>query len=311
MRVLDNNARSRPLTRAPVVGAAVATAALCAVGVWVLWQVFVVGRTGRWLDSEAMYGAMHGRSQLWTYGQQVLSPVSSALYGAVGLVVVVAIAVVRRQWWMALLGAVLLGGPVATTQVLKREILTRPVLDDRLNAFNSLPSGHTTAVAATCAALLFVVAPRWRPVVAVAGVAYTVVTGWSTYVGHWHRPSDVLAAVAVVTAWSALVCAVLPLVRPARVEDSGLPATVWTVVGLAVAALVCAVVLALVMMALVDAQGGTLSGVTERRAEILAYGAGVVATACGVCAMVAVQLGLRTAAGRVAPARLQALAIGM
>ena len=48
---------------------------------------------------------------------------------------------------------------------------------------------------------------RWRPVVAVAGAAYTGATGVSTLVGQWHRPSDVVAAILVVLAWSAGVCA--------------------------------------------------------------------------------------------------------
>src|SRR5690606_25579523 len=55
--------------------------------------------------------------------------------------------------------------------------------------------------------LLIAVPRRWRPLVAVAGAAYTAATGVSTLVGQWHRPSDVVAAILVVLAWGAGVCA--------------------------------------------------------------------------------------------------------
>ncbi len=283
------------------------TAALCVAGVWAAYRVFVVQPDGRWIDQLVMDGAQRGRGRLWQYAEQVLEPVSVA-YGAVGLVVIVSIAALRRRWRLALLGALLLGGSTVTTQVLKRVVLTRPALGDGLNETNSLPSGHTTAAAATCAALLFVVSPRWRPVVAVLGAVYTAVTGWSTYVGHWHRPSDVLAAVAVVTGWSAVACLLLvvpgpdprhPSDRGAVDPEAGRRLTTWTLVLLVTVTLVSLVVLLVTAMALHDAMGGTLGGQAGRRAELLAYGGGVVATVGGVCAMVAVQLALRSAVGRV------------
>jgi hypothetical protein len=55
-----------------------------------------------------------------------------------------------------------------------------------------------------------VVPRRARPLVALVGAAYTAATGVSTLVGQWHRPSDVVAAVLVVLAWGALVCAFTP-----------------------------------------------------------------------------------------------------
>lgn len=278
------------------------TAGLCALAVWAAYEVFVVSPTGRWIDQLVMDSAQRGRSRLWLYAEQVLEPVSVA-YGAIGLVVVVSIGALRRRWRLAVLGALLLGASTLTTQVLKRALLTRPALEDGLNETNSLPSGHTTAAAATCAALLFVVSPRWRPVVAVLGAVYTVLTGWSTYVGHWHRPSDVLAAVAVVTGWSALACLLLIVPAPTAPgpvdPDVGRRLTRWALVLLVAVAVVSAVVLVFVAVALSEAMGGTWGGEAGRRAQLLAYGGGVVATAGGVSAMVAVQLALRTAVGRV------------
>ncbi|MCL2089903.1 MAG: phosphatase PAP2 family protein [Micrococcales bacterium] len=276
-------------------------AGLCVLGVWALWWVFVASPTGRWVDQLAMRGALYDSGRL-PFAKLVLDPVS-VVYGAVGLAVVVSIAVLRRRWRLAVVGAVLLGAPVLTTQVLKLVLLTRPALGDGLDGSNSLPSGHTTAAAATCAALLFVVGPRWRPVVAVLGAAYTVLTGWSTYVGQWHRPSDVLAAVAVVTGWSAVASLLLvvpaPLTGAVSPEGTGRRTAAWTPALLLVGTLVSAVVLVFLVTALHESVGGTLGGEAGRQAAVLAYGGGVVATVGGVCAMVAVQLALRTAVGRV------------
>ena len=40
---------------------------------------------------------------------------------------------------------------------------------------------------------------------------YTTATGISTLIGQWHRPSDVVAAVLVVLAWTAIACALVAL----------------------------------------------------------------------------------------------------
>ena len=96
-------------------------------------------------------------------------------------------------------------GANLTTQVLKH-VRLRPTRARRATASygNTLPSGHTTAAASVSAALLLVVPPRVRPWAAVLGAGYTTATGISTLIGQWHRPSDVVAAVLVVLAWTAI-----------------------------------------------------------------------------------------------------------
>ncbi len=112
--------------------------------------------------------------------------------------------------------AVLVGGANLSTQVLKHVVLDRPRLGLGVFDENTLPSGHTTAAASASAALVFVVPPRARPWAALLGAGYTAATGVSTLVGRWHRPSDVVAAVLVVLAWSALACAVSAATGPGR-----------------------------------------------------------------------------------------------
>lgn len=180
---------------------ALALTAASVVGIAVVWNVFVLTRTGQQLDDAAFVGAERGRSRLLLVAEPVLS-VISVPFIAVVLLSAMLLAVVRRRVLLAVQVAVLVGGANLSTQVLKHLVLERPDLDvgDRLE--NALPSGHTTAAASVSAALLFVVPRRARPTAAVLGVVYTVATGVSTLVGRWHRPSDAVAAVLMVLAWA-------------------------------------------------------------------------------------------------------------
>jgi membrane-associated phospholipid phosphatase len=177
-----------------------------AVGVWAVWRVFVLSRTGQQLDEAAFAGAEHGQSRLLVVAEPVLSVISIPFI-AVVLLSAMLLAVLRRRVLLAVQVAVLVGGANLTTQLLKHALLVRPDLGvgDRLS--NALPSGHTTAAASVSAALLFVLPRRFRPAAAVVGVLYTVATGISTLVGRWHRPSDAVAAVLVVLAWAGIASA--------------------------------------------------------------------------------------------------------
>ncbi|MFE7405464.1 phosphatase PAP2 family protein [Isoptericola sp. NPDC057559] len=201
--------RPKPRTRtAPRVVAAV-VALLAAVGVWLVWRFFVGTAAGQRVDELAFFGATHGQGRLWQVAEPVLDVVSVAFVVA-GVGVAVLVAVLRKRWVLALQVVVLVAGANITTQVLKHGILGRPELLDGWTGPNTLPSGHTTVAASVSVALLLVTPRAWRAVVALLGAAYTGATGVSTLVGQWHRPSDVVAAVLVVLAWGALVCALTP-----------------------------------------------------------------------------------------------------
>lgn len=186
---------------------AVIVAAIAAWGLWVTWDTFVASPVGQRADQLALEGAARGQNTLWELAEPVLGVVSNSFIG-LGLATAVILALARGRWWLAVQVAVLVGGANLTTQVLKHAVLDRPALLDVARAdINTLPSGHTTVAASIAMGLLIAVPRRWRPVVAVAGAAYTAATGVSTLVGQWHRPSDVAAAILVVLAWSAGVCA--------------------------------------------------------------------------------------------------------
>lgn len=104
-------------------------------------------------------------------------------------------------------GRVALGAAAAAAiclvmpQVLKAT-LARPQLADPWPMPNSLPSGHTAAVVALTVALGLALAPTWRwLVLVVGGLATTLMGTFVVVLGH-HRPSDVLASVALgLAAW--------------------------------------------------------------------------------------------------------------
>jgi membrane-associated phospholipid phosphatase len=194
-------------SRQGALAAAGVVTALAAVGVWFTWRMFVTTVAGQRVDDMAWDGAAHGQGRLWAMAEPVLDVVSVSFVVA-GMVAAVAMAAMRRRWFLTVQVVVLVGGANVTTQVLKKVVLDRPDLLDGWNGANTLPSGHTTVAASVSAAMLMAAPRAWRPVVALLGAAYTAATGVSTLVGQWHRPSDVVAALLVVLAWGALMCAV-------------------------------------------------------------------------------------------------------
>lgn|SRR5690606_23691277 len=199
-------------------------------GTWLSWRYFVDTVAGQRLDESAFAGSKIGRNTLWRAAEPVLEIVSIP-FVVIVLVAAAVIAFARRRWFLALQVTVLVGGANLTTQVLKRVVFDRPDLASEITApGNSLPSGHTTVAASVAAALLLVVPRSARPVVAVLGGGYAAVTGVSTMVGGWHRPSDVIAAFAVVLAWAGLTTMLTAVSSPERAPADGSGAAATKVV---------------------------------------------------------------------------------
>lgn len=162
------------------------------------------GRGQHWDDS-AMKTVVAGRdAQL-----RVLSVLGYVSIGAIAMVAIgcLAVALLRGRASLAVGALVVIAGANATTQLLKHSIFSRP--DFGFGTLNSLPSGHTTVVASSVGAALLVAPSVLRPVVALAGGFATTLTGASTIVAGWHRPADVVAALAVSLAWTAAVALAL------------------------------------------------------------------------------------------------------
>ncbi len=154
---------------------------------------------GQRLDERAMKTMVAGRDAELT----VLSLLGRVSIGAVLAVaaVCVALAVVRGRVRLAVAAVVVIVGANVTTQLLKEVVLQRAALD--VIAPNSLPSGHTTVVASAVGALLLVTPRALRLPVVLPGALAVTVTGASTVVAGWHRPADIVAALAVCLVWTA------------------------------------------------------------------------------------------------------------
>lgn len=279
---------SRPRVAPRVVAGLVAVVA--AALAWAVWRFFVDTYAGQMLERAAFDGAVNGQGRLWTVAEPVLDTVSVAFVVG-GLGAAMAIALVRRRWGLAVQVAFLVVGANVTTQVVKHSLLGRENLIGGWTADNSLPSGHTTVAGSVAAALLLVVPRAARPMVAILGGAYTAATGVSTLVGQWHRPSDVVAAVLVVLAWGALVCAFTPR-SSLDPGAGGSPGSVVTAVLLVLGSAACAAV------ALFALRSTPATWATTPAQEATAYVGGAAGVAAVTAAAFAVLLLVRQATAR-------------
>ncbi len=162
---------------------------------------------GQQMDESAMRTVSAGRDTQLT----LLSVLGRVSIGAVVTVTVisVAVALLRGRMRLAIGAVVVLGGSNLSTQVLKHAVLERSEFVGGLVAHNSLPSGHTTVVAAGVGALCLVVPGFLRTATAALGAGAVTLTGASTVVAGWHRPADVAAAVLVALLWTAVATVVV------------------------------------------------------------------------------------------------------
>lgn len=140
---------------------------------------------------------------------QILSLLGYLSIGSAGLALAACFffGTLRGRLSTAIGAVVIVAGANITTQLLKRVVLDREDLGQGVH--NSLPSGHTTLVTALVLAVLLVVPEALRYLTVLGGTFLVTMVGASTIVAGWHRPADVLAALAVSLAWGAAVSAVL------------------------------------------------------------------------------------------------------
>ncbi|MGH8985764.1 MAG: phosphatase PAP2 family protein [Acidimicrobiia bacterium] len=214
---------------------------MCALLVVALYVVFVRTRVGQRIDD----AALDGRATLAADDVQdaddllqTISLSSVALLG--GAVVLVGLA--RGGLPLAGAAVMVLGGANVATQAMK-EVLARPDLitgENHLGIGNTLPSGHTTVAMSIAIAALIVAPRRYRGPIALVGVAYAGAVGVAVLTAGWHRPSDTVAAFAMVIAWGAAAAAVLvaaerPVLQPAR-SSSRYATPLLVLVGVALSA---------------------------------------------------------------------------
>ncbi|POH62683.1 hypothetical protein C3B61_17800 [Cryobacterium zongtaii] len=191
------------LTPTRYIGAAL----LCVVAFVALYLFFVRDVAGQAIDQLAFNGAEDGSTGT-TVTRQLLDLIPSVMV-AIGAIVSLIIATVRRAWFPLVVAVSAAMAAVVTTQLLKNVILTRPELGVDGYVPNSFPSGHTTVAAASALVVFLVASPHTRWLAGTIGAAFAVAAGVSTLVSLWHRPSDVIAALLVVAFWGCVAGAVL------------------------------------------------------------------------------------------------------
>ena len=142
---------------------------------------------------------------------------------ALVLIGCVAAAVLRQRMALAVGAATLISGATVTTQILKYNVFERlPHAGS-----NTLPSGHTTVAISVCMAAMIVVPTGWRVFLAPVAAGLSAAAGIATIIGSWHRPGDVMAALAVCTAWLGVALLVIfvlqdrePVARKPRVSPA-------------------------------------------------------------------------------------------
>ena len=196
--------RSRRLLRAPGsrLWAWILLLAGMITGLWGTYQGFVVTSRGQLLDHAALSSAEVRLRSLHEVSVSLLAdlPIVVVSIAAVGFLV---LTLWRRRWAASLIVALTFAAANFTTQVLKL-VLERPELANGVPYYtgNSLPSGHVTFATAAIAAVFLLVAPRWRSLAALIGVAFSATVGIATFLDGWHRPADIVAAYLVVGAWT-------------------------------------------------------------------------------------------------------------
>ncbi|MDO5728599.1 MAG: phosphatase PAP2 family protein [Actinomycetaceae bacterium] len=141
----------------------------------------------------------------------------SYLSVAVACAVVMAIAMARKRYALAIRVGVLIIGSNITTQLLKTWILQRPYLGIGPDLANSFPSGHSTVVLSVAFGLTIVASQSVRSVVEVGVAVVSSLALIAILVSGWHRPSDVIGAILICFIWAMTLA---PQEEPQRDRDN-------------------------------------------------------------------------------------------
>lgn len=173
-----------------------------------LYFLAVTTEIGQRADTAALTGGDDTPKAAQTAADLLLRIVSIGSLAAT-VVVLSALAWLRRRPGLLLVPAAVIGTSLVATELFKHVILERPDLlaDPRLRE-NSYPSGHTTVAISIGLAALLIAPPSLRQRVAVGAALLSAAAGVFVVTAEWHRPSDpvgsyllTLSCAAAVSAW--------------------------------------------------------------------------------------------------------------
>lgn len=258
----------------------VVAAAVLAVAFVLTYLFFVRTYTGQIVDERAFNGAADQHTLIARLSGAFLGNVAYIAIGGGILLTLLIGGLTRRPKHIVVAfatGVVALG----VAELSKYVFLSR-AQTGATDAFNnSFPSGHATVAAAAALAVFLVSTPRWRPLSAVLGGAFAVLTGILALISQWHRPSDVVAGFMLVG-----VCGCLGAVALIawRVPEAGRPAralpVLWWIAG--IAALVSLIAFVFIYATVQDHGSHLEIAYLGGSAAILAVGSGFAAAGNGL-----------------------------
>lgn len=195
----------------------------------IVYALSVRTTKGQMLGNAALAGQRVVLEQGAQRAERILQSLGN-LSLAVGTLVLMSVAFLRRRPRLALVTALTVVGSVVVSELMKLVILERPDLVGTAlyHRHNSFPSGHATAAAAVAAGLVMVAPSRARGKVGIVGAIYAAVVAYSTLFSGWHRPSDVAGSAVIVLTVGAGAAALLVWWRgssetPRREQQVGSP----------------------------------------------------------------------------------------
>jgi len=195
-----------PDRRSPT--AALGIAALCAIGLALVWIAAELTPAGQARDSILLnHFVLLNRPRVDVLANALLGVLAPAPFICFGLILV-AIAIVRGRPRVALAVALVLSLAPLTAETLK-PLLAHPhvQIGGIYIAPASWPSGHSTAALALVLCAVLVAPVRLRPLVLGLGIAFAAAVGCSLLILAWHMPSDVVGGYLVASLWMALAVA--------------------------------------------------------------------------------------------------------
>jgi membrane-associated phospholipid phosphatase len=270
---LPTGSRSAPRTlrmrlRAAIVFL-VATASF--VGVYL---IAVRTTSGQIVENRALETSL---PQYESLGLLRLVSVQNLAFASAALIV---IALLSRRVDAAIRVVAILGLSNALTQVLKYHVLSRPDFFEDWTT-NTFPSGHTVAYASVLVSLLIVAPARSRYLLALVIAVPMGVVSYQLLEYGWHRLSDVLGGLLLVT----LLAALTFVVRPERLPHRRPPVRRFVLALLGASALGSALGAGILVVMVFLGDGLTDAGVLLAATEL--------ATTAMVCIMLVLILGMQ------------------
>jgi membrane-associated phospholipid phosphatase len=263
------------------------TVALVALVVFfAIYGIAVRTEVGQHADEAALVGGRQTPQRAQSGANRLLRLISFGSLVA-ALLVLGALAWLRRRPWLILLPAVIVGASLIATEAFKLEIFHRPDLYPSTLIGNSFPSGHTTIATSLGLSALLVAPARARGIVALAAALFAGGVGLLVVTAEWHRPSDPLGSYALTLAITAGIVAVFQAWGPGEPAlDPGEGSTSATAGAVArrveAAAIVAAVGLFLAAVLYAALRYGPDVGWNRPHAAFLGSGAAIL-VAAGLC----------------------------